>query len=114
MPYYKDRLLSAWGNDQVYEVGHPPADIDPDIEKNLKQTRYGRIAANPGKAHRNQVQRKSMSQSNGSSTAKVQSLLSDGLGYYTNVKIIYGNFGIKDFDFQYVTEDMFALDVDCA
>lgn len=100
MPFYKDRLLSAWGNDQVFETGKPLLEIDQEIEANLKQTRYGRVAPNPGKAHRNQISNAKLVYTNGSSSAKIKSQAPDALGYYNNVKIIYGNFGIKDFDFQ--------------
>ena len=102
MPSYKDRLLSAWGNDEIYEVGHPPPEIDQEIMKNAQIRPYGTAAPNPGKIRRNQVPQRSPGRTNGTSKEKTKSLLLDELSYYTNVKIIYGNFGIKDFDFQYV------------
>lgn len=57
MPYYREKLLSAWGNDRVFEVGNPPAALDIGILKHLRPNPAGagHIAPNPRKILRNQV-----------------------------------------------------------
>ncbi len=58
MPFYRERLLSAWGNERFFEIGKPPTVIDPDIVKNLRPNPggIGQIAPNPRKVPRNQVE----------------------------------------------------------
>ena len=100
MPFYRERLLSAWGNDHVFEVGTSVPEIDPEIQSNARQVNRTVVAPNPRKTHRNQMQRKSVERAETNANGKLKPLVSDSLGSYNNVKIIYGNFGIKDFDFQ--------------
>ena len=58
MPFYRERLLSAWGNERFFEVGKPPAGIDPDVLITLRPNPggIGQIAPNPRKVLRNQVE----------------------------------------------------------
>ena len=56
MPHYREKLLSYWPNDHVYEVGHPSPKTDPDILKMMVATQIGYRARNPRKTLRNQVQ----------------------------------------------------------
>ncbi len=58
MPFYRERLLSAWGNERYFEIGKPPTAIDPDILKNLRPNPggIGQIAPNPRKLLRNQAE----------------------------------------------------------
>ncbi|KAI9673043.1 MAG: poly(A)-specific ribonuclease [Caeruleum heppii] len=56
MPYYRERLLSAWTSPLVFEVGAPPPKIDPEILASLTLTDFGGFAQNPGKTRRNQVE----------------------------------------------------------
>ena len=58
MPFYRERLLSAWGNERFFEIGTSPVPIDPDILKNLRPNPggIGQIAPNPRKLLRNQVE----------------------------------------------------------
>lgn len=57
MPFFRERLLSAWGNERYFEVGKPPTAIDPEILKNLRPNPggIGQIAPNPRKSLRNQA-----------------------------------------------------------
>lgn len=98
MPYYKETLLSAWGSDQIFEVGHPALDAEAGL--NVEHSKWGPIAMSPGKIHRNQLQQKAKIELNGKS--KVQREYSDThlLGPYANVRIKYGSHGISAFDFQ--------------
>ena len=64
MPYYRDRLLSAWGNEQPWEAGCLPPSIDPDIERNLRPAGFGQVAPNPKKIRRNQAHRQRLSDAN--------------------------------------------------
>lgn len=132
MPYYREKLLSAWGNERPFEVGRAPPKVDPDIERNLQPARFGSIAHNPAKVRRNQVDRVAVLEFNGNTnlnrrSAGAKSKNGDGrrIGeaaetlnnlalagaikpdvplFYTNVKITYdGRHGITDFDFLYVS-----------
>lgn len=70
MPYYRDKLLSAWGNDRVFEVGKPPPTVDPDLLNISRRgpANIGLIAPNPRKYLRNQVGRPSTPDTDGHST----------------------------------------------
>ena len=55
MPFYREKLLSFWPNDQIYEVGHPTPKVDNDILKTIGAAPLGYPARNPRKTLRNQV-----------------------------------------------------------
>ena len=55
MPYYREMLFSAWPSHKIFEVGAPPARIDPQILSSLTKTEFGAHAPNPQKARRNQA-----------------------------------------------------------
>ncbi|KAL8628273.1 hypothetical protein Q9189_006045 [Teloschistes chrysophthalmus] len=65
MPYYREKLLSAWSEDHVYQVGLLPPRIDPDILKQLDPSHIGYRASNPRKTLRNQIDRLSIVDSDG-------------------------------------------------
>lgn len=56
MPYYHERLLSAWPSHLLFEVGTPPAPIDSSIIPYLRSGEIGQYAANPKKTRRYQVE----------------------------------------------------------
>ncbi|KAL4887154.1 PAB-dependent poly(A)-specific ribonuclease subunit pan2 [Aspergillus karnatakaensis] len=56
MPYYHERLLSAWPSHLVFEVGSPPASIDQSIIPYLRPGELGQYAPNPKKTRRYQVE----------------------------------------------------------
>jgi PAB-dependent poly(A)-specific ribonuclease subunit 2 len=56
MPYYHERLFSAWPSHLVFDVGSPPAAIDPAIMQYLRPAELGHYAANPKKTRRYQVE----------------------------------------------------------
>lgn len=56
MPYYSEKLLSAWPSHLVFDTGSPPAQIDPSIIPYLRAAELGHYAANPKKGHRYQVE----------------------------------------------------------
>ena len=56
MPYYHERLLSAWPSHMVFEVGSPPSSIDQSIIPYLRPAEVGHYAPNPKKTRRNQVE----------------------------------------------------------
>lgn len=66
MPFFRERLLSAWGNERYFEVGKPPTAIDPEILKNLRPNPggIGQIAPNPRKSLRNQAEEAKFAVSN--------------------------------------------------
>lgn len=65
MPYYHEKLLSAWPSDHVFEVGYMASKVDPDILKSMIPTSIGYRAANPQKTLRNQADRTKIMESNG-------------------------------------------------
>jgi PAB-dependent poly(A)-specific ribonuclease subunit 2 len=64
MPYYHEKLLSAWPSDYVFEVGHMTSKLDPDILKSMAPASIGYRAPNPRKALRNQVDRTKVLEAN--------------------------------------------------
>ncbi len=69
MPYYREQLLSAWTSGQIYEVGAPPAKIDPLLLKHARPNDIGVWAPNPRTTRRNQATRTRTSETNGASIA---------------------------------------------
>jgi PAB-dependent poly(A)-specific ribonuclease subunit 2 len=70
IPYYREQLLSAWPGHQMYEVGNPPAKIDPAILGNLRvQSEYGAWATNPRKVRRNQATKTRVTNTNNETLA---------------------------------------------
>ena len=78
MPYYRDKLLSAWGNERVYEVGKPATPVDLDLLANARRAPggIGLIIPNPRKGLRNQVNGSLSPESNGDSVT-IPKYLSD-------------------------------------
>ncbi|KAI9806554.1 MAG: poly(A)-specific ribonuclease [Piccolia ochrophora] len=56
LPYYREQLLSAWPSHLIFEVGAPPAKVDPDILASMTPTEFGGYASNPGTKRRNQLE----------------------------------------------------------
>ncbi|KAI9840489.1 MAG: poly(A)-specific ribonuclease [Sclerophora amabilis] len=56
LPYYREQLLSSWPSHLIFEIGAPPAKVDPDVLSSMTLTEFGGYAANPGKRRRNQVE----------------------------------------------------------
>jgi PAB-dependent poly(A)-specific ribonuclease subunit 2 len=56
MPYYRERLFSAWPSHLVFEVGSPPAPIDQSLIPYLRPAEMGHYAPNPKKTRRYQVE----------------------------------------------------------
>ena len=59
MPYYREKLLSAWSANELYEAGKSVPKLNIDIETRLTQLRTGHMvfnkAPNPRKLLRNQT-----------------------------------------------------------
>jgi PAB-dependent poly(A)-specific ribonuclease subunit 2 len=56
MPYYREQLLSAWPSHLIFEIGAPPAKVDPRLLASLKSTEWGGYGPNISNTRRNQVQ----------------------------------------------------------
>ena len=145
MPFYRERLLSAWGNEFPWEVGYLPPEVDLDVERNLRAGGLGQWAPNTTRAHKDRVHRKRISntvpanlfvpnfisekariienggtdKSIGEAAENLANLSFSSAtrpqvpGYYVNVKIKYGKFGIGDFDFRaYNTTRYSGLETD--
>ncbi|KAI4168471.1 MAG: hypothetical protein LQ343_006358 [Gyalolechia ehrenbergii] len=65
MPYYREKLLSVWSEDPVYELGFLPPKIDADVLKTMSPSGIGFRAHNPKKTFRNQMDRLSIIDPNG-------------------------------------------------
>ena len=98
MPYYKETLFSAWGGDQVFEVGQFPRAVDTELNATL--TKWGLMAENPGTSHRNQVETMVKPDAHQKHNSNYEIIEKDPLGAYAYVRINYGHHGISDFDFQ--------------
>ena len=57
MPYYREKLLSVWPSDEVYEVGFLPPKIDIEMMKRMSATSSGLRGPNMTKTRRNQLVR---------------------------------------------------------
>ena len=69
MPHYRERLLSAWGNDRIFEVGHPaPKSFDVPSGARRGPGNIGYIMPNPNKGHRNQNAVATIASANGGPT----------------------------------------------
>ncbi|KAI9893977.1 MAG: poly(A)-specific ribonuclease [Vezdaea aestivalis] len=53
LPYYRERLLSAWPSHLIFEVGSLPTKVDPDVLATLKPTEFGGYAPNRQNLKRN-------------------------------------------------------------
>lgn len=71
MPFFRERLLSNWGNDRCFEAGKHPAVIDPNILRTLRPNPggIGQIAPNHLKIYRNQVEETKPADINGAAFA---------------------------------------------
>lgn len=65
MPHYREKLFSAWPDDEVYEVGFLPPKFDNDLLKTMTETHIGLRGQNPRTRHRNQIQRNRLMDSDG-------------------------------------------------
>jgi PAB-dependent poly(A)-specific ribonuclease subunit 2 len=132
MPYYRERLLSAWPSHLIFEVGKPPPQVDPAIHPYLRPADLGHYAPNPRKTRRYQVE-DTRGQLTPEATLAAPKFLSekareqskadldehkaagalrglnlkgekedDPLLKYSNVEIKYSKFGVDDFDFRWV------------
>lgn len=131
MPYYHERLHSAWPSHLVFEVGDPPAPLDQSILPYLRPAEMGHHAPNPRKTRRYQAENtRAMTTAEPALIApkflsekareysKLDGLVGDTaealagakingesdddpLLKYSNVEIKYSRFGVDDFDFRY-------------
>ena len=69
MPYYREKLLSVWPEDPVYEVGFLPPKIDADVLKHMSPSGIGFRAHNPRRTLRNQMDKLSIIDSDGTALA---------------------------------------------
>ena len=137
MPYYHERLLSAWPSQMVFDVGAPPPQIDPNLV--LQPAEMGFYAPNAKRTPRYQVEDTRTSQfgpsmaaprflsekAKGSANANLARRMSgaaealagatlasptdeDPILKYSNVEIKYSRFGVDDFDFQYYNKTSFS------
>jgi len=54
MPYYNDRLLSAWPSNMTFSIGRPPPKIPEDILASMKKIDFMGYSKNDSQYIRNQ------------------------------------------------------------
>lgn len=124
MPYYHDRLLSAWPSHLVFDLGSPPAPIDPQLKPYLRPGEMGLYGPNPRKTYRYQAdsnrsqlppeppavllaprflseKARAAARAVGGNDDSSLHDYEDPLLKYSNVEIKYSKFGVDDFDFGY-------------
>jgi PAB-dependent poly(A)-specific ribonuclease subunit 2 len=137
MPYYHERLLSAWPSHMVFDVGAPPPQIDPNMV--LQPAEMGFYAPNPRQSPRYQVEDTRITQlgsmlaapkflsekareipnttlarrmSDAAEALADATLASptgeDPIMKYSNVEIKYSRFGVDDFDFRFYNKTSFS------
>ncbi|KAJ5129697.1 uncharacterized protein N7515_005736 [Penicillium bovifimosum] len=134
MPYYHERLHSAWPSQLVFEIGSPRLTMLP----YLRPAEMGHHAPNPRKTRRNQVENtraltsaepaliapkflsekaRELSKSDGLVGDATEALAGakingesddDPLLKYSNVEIKYSRFGVDDFDFRFYNNTSFS------
>jgi PAB-dependent poly(A)-specific ribonuclease subunit 2 len=132
LPYYNEKLLSAWPSQLYFQIGKPTPKIPLEISQNMKRIDFVGYAPNPKTLKRNQILALSFT-NQGSSTPKFRSQVqreklllgkhetplssqvssSDVLHslipfYYQKVDIKYSKFGIEDFDFSFYNKTPFG------
>ena len=138
MPYYREKLLSAWSEDPICEVGFLSPKVDIDILKNMVPASIGFRAQNPKLTLRNQMEHLSIVDSNGmalkapkflSEKSRDSNSHSDGERrisdaealanaaitkadvpiMYRLMEIKYSRYGVDDFDFGQVNLSLINL-----
>ncbi|KAJ5399712.1 hypothetical protein N7465_010201 [Penicillium sp. CMV-2018d] len=138
MPYYHERLFSAWPSHLLFEVGSPPAPLDQSMLPYLRPAEMGHHAPNPRKTRRYQIENtralttaepaliapkflsekaRDYSKSDGLVGDAAEALAGakingesddDPLLKYSNVEIKYSRFGVDDFDFRFYNKTSFS------
>ncbi|KAK9492754.1 ubiquitin carboxyl-terminal hydrolase-domain-containing protein [Lipomyces doorenjongii] len=126
MPYYREKLLSAWPSDMVFNVARPPEPIDPEILATMKMVDFVGYAPFP-KRHRRYVT-ESLPYSNYSKaesktpmfrseqdkiltqngTSRTMEATTDPVESFKKVEIKYSKFGVEDFDFGFYNRTPYA------
>ncbi|KAK9240841.1 ubiquitin carboxyl-terminal hydrolase-domain-containing protein [Lipomyces kononenkoae] len=126
MPYYKEKLLSAWPPDMVFNVARPPEPMDPEILATMKMVDFVGYAPFP-KRHRRYVT-ESLPYSNYSKTesktpmfrseqdkvsaqlgtSRTMEATTDPVESFKKVEIKYSKFGVEDFDFGFYNRTPYA------
>ncbi|ORX47159.1 hypothetical protein DM01DRAFT_1293001 [Hesseltinella vesiculosa] len=130
MPYYTDRLLSAWTQPSVYEAGYPAPVIDDEVLRSMKTIDFVGYAPNPGNVLRNQVPRRKKQivkrdipkfrSEQERELLSARGILDDDITlaldpqcvnmpkHYRQVEIQYSKFGVDDFDFGYYNQTIYG------
>ncbi|RPA72773.1 PAB-dependent poly(A)-specific ribonuclease-like protein subunit pan2 [Ascobolus immersus RN42] len=127
MPYYRETLLSAWPSHMVFNVGRPPAKIDPDILSTIKpggyvpfpkRTRRYQIDASGGNNKLTAPQflsekKKNEQRASGDFDAEFSEdrstrRLFDIPKMYRKLEIKYSKFGVDDFDFEFFNKTKYS------
>ncbi|KAK9457055.1 ubiquitin carboxyl-terminal hydrolase-domain-containing protein [Dipodascopsis uninucleata] len=125
MPYYRDKLLSAWPGEMIFNVARRSPPIDQEILSNMKTVDFVGYAPFP-KRHKRYVTESLTFKSDNNSDGKVpmfrseqdrhgqSSILTksmnddDPIEPFRKVEIKYSRFGVEDFDFGFYNRTPYA------
>ncbi|KAK9467389.1 ubiquitin carboxyl-terminal hydrolase-domain-containing protein [Lipomyces arxii] len=126
MPYYRDKLLSSWPPDMVFNAARPPEQIDPEVLASIKTVDFVGYAPFPKRYRRyvteslpsmygNKTDLKTplfrseqdkLLVKNGT-TQKIEATV-DPVESFKKVEIKYSKFGVEDFDFEFYNRTPYA------
>ncbi|KAK9478140.1 ubiquitin carboxyl-terminal hydrolase-domain-containing protein [Lipomyces japonicus] len=127
MPYYKDKLLSAWPNDMIFNVGGRSPGIDPEILGSMKMVDFVGYAPFPRRQRRYVTETSLYFNLKGSNDLKTPMFRSeqeklqskgnkpqeiieetDPVEIFKKVEMKYSRFGVDDFDFGFYNKTKYA------
>ncbi|ORX52131.1 hypothetical protein BCR36DRAFT_582638 [Piromyces finnis] len=135
MPYYNDRLLSAWPSNMTFSIGRPPPKIPEDILASMKKIDFMGYSKNDSQYVRNQsyfytnpeiednevpkfrseqerekIYKKFIKKEPEIHKVHDESISIDVIppSYYRKVEIKYSRFGVEDFDFGFYNKTQYA------
>ncbi|KAK7208564.1 PAB-dependent poly(A)-specific ribonuclease subunit PAN2 [Myxozyma melibiosi] len=131
MPYYREKLLSAWPGDMIFDCGRTSSPIDPEILATMKTVDFVGYAPFPKRLRRyvteplptNTTNRtnsktpmfrsqldKLIAQNGAAAAAAKQTAeaTTDPVESFKKVDIKYSRFGVEDFDFEFYNRTRYA------
>ncbi|KAK9447889.1 ubiquitin carboxyl-terminal hydrolase-domain-containing protein [Limtongia smithiae] len=127
MPYYRDKLLSAWPGDMVFNAAKPAEPIAPDILASMKPVAFGAYAIFPKRLKRYvtealpyqnasradsktpmfRSEQDKLSQQQGVALVS-EGATTDPVEAFKKVEMKYSKFGVEDFDFGFYNRTPYA------
>lgn len=129
MPYYREKLLSAWPSDMIFNVGAPTPPIDPEILATMKTVDFVGYAPFPKRSRRYVAESlptstnsktnlktpmfrsqldKLIAQNGAAAATQIAEAITDPVESFKKVDIKYSRFGVEDFDFEFYNRTRWA------